>query len=52
MTAKPKANLGPSAGPANRAALIAAAREVFAEGGLMAPLNQVARRAGVGQGSL
>lgn len=52
MSTKPKANLGPSAGPANRAALIAAAREVFAEGGYLAPLNQVARRAGVGQGSL
>ncbi|MGP9504055.1 TetR family transcriptional regulator [Specibacter sp. AOP5-B1-6] len=52
VSTKPKANLGPSAGPANRAALIAAAREVFAEGGFMAPLSSVARRAGVGQGSL
>src|SRR3954454_19276496 len=49
---KAKVNLGPSAGPANRAALILAAREVFAESGLSAPLSQVARRAGVGQGSL
>jgi len=47
-----KANLGPSAGPANRRALIAAAREVFAESGFQAPLSAVARRAGVGQGSL
>lgn len=47
-----KANRGPSAGPANRQALIAAAREVFAESGYSAPLSAVARRAGVGQGSL
>ncbi len=47
-----KANRGPSAGPENRAALVAAAREVFAEQGLAAPLSAVARRAGVGQGSL
>lgn len=47
-----KVNLGPSAGPANRAALIAAAREVFAESGFLAPLNAVAKRAEVGQGSL
>jgi AcrR family transcriptional regulator len=49
---EPKANRGPSAGPDNRRALIAAAREVFGEVGLSAPLNSVARRAGVGQGSL
>jgi AcrR family transcriptional regulator len=48
----PKANRGPSAGPDNRKAIIAAAREVFAEQGIRAPLNAVARRAGVGQGSL
>jgi AcrR family transcriptional regulator len=47
-----KANRGPSAGPANRRALIAAAREVFAAEGLAAPLSAVAKRAGVGQGSL
>jgi AcrR family transcriptional regulator len=47
-----KANRGPTAGPANRRALIAAAREVFAESGYNAPLSAVARRAGVGQGSL
>lgn len=47
-----KANRGPSAGPANRHALIVAAREVFAESGYNAPLSAVARRAGVGQGSL
>jgi AcrR family transcriptional regulator len=48
----PKANRGPSAGADNRRALIAAAREIFGEFGLSAPLNSVAKRAGVGQGSL
>jgi AcrR family transcriptional regulator len=48
----PKANRGPAAGPDNRRALIAAAREVYAESGLSAPFSAVARRAGVGQGSL
>ena len=47
-----KRTAGPSAGPANRQALIVAAREVFAESGFNAPLSAVARRAGVGQGSL
>lgn len=45
-------NRGPSAGPENRRALIAAAAEVFAENGITAPLSAVAKRAGVGQGSL
>lgn len=48
----PRTNRGPAAGPANRRALIAAAREVYAEAGLSAPFSQVAKRAGVGQGSL
>lgn len=48
----PRANRGPAAGPANRRALIEAAREIFDEQGLGAPLSAVARRAGVGQGSL
>lgn len=52
MTSERKANRGPSAGPENRRAIVAAAREVFAADGLAAPLNAVARRAGVGQGSL
>ena len=52
MSAPGKANRGPSAGPENRRALVAAAREVFAEDGLSAPLSAVAKRAGVGQGSL
>lgn len=45
-------NRGPVAGPANRRAILAAAREVFAEGGYNAPLSSIAKRAGVGQGSL
>jgi AcrR family transcriptional regulator len=36
----------------NRDAVLAAAREVFAQEGLDAPLNEIARRAGVGQGTL
>jgi AcrR family transcriptional regulator len=47
-----RTNRGPSAAAENRAALIAAAREVFAAGGYDAPLSLVARAAGVGQGSL
>jgi len=47
-----KSNRGPAAGPANRAALIAAAREVYAAEGLHVPFSTVAKRAGVGQGSL
>ncbi|MGI5270217.1 TetR family transcriptional regulator [Nonomuraea sp. CA-218870] len=47
-----KANRGPSAAAANRAALVTAARELFATTGFDAPLSAVARRAGVGQGSL
>ncbi|QNP61537.1 TetR/AcrR family transcriptional regulator [Streptomyces genisteinicus] len=46
------ANEGRRAAPRNRAALIAAAREIYAESGLDAPLSAVARRAGVGQGVL
>jgi AcrR family transcriptional regulator len=47
-----KPNRGRAAGPGNRQALINAARDVFAESGLGAPLSVIARRAGVGQGSL
>ncbi len=52
VTASRRSNRGPSAGPENRRAIIAAAREIFHEGGVQAPLSAVARRAGVGQGSL
>ncbi|QEW04352.1 TetR/AcrR family transcriptional regulator [Microbacterium lushaniae] len=48
----PKHNRGPAAGPENRRALLAAAREVYSERGPGAPFSAVARRAGVGQGSL
>ncbi|MFJ3213266.1 TetR/AcrR family transcriptional regulator [Streptomyces flaveolus] len=46
------ANEGRKAAPRNRAALVAAAREVYSECGLNAPLSAIARRAGVGQGVL
>lgn len=52
MEDRRKANRGPAAGPGNRQALLRAAREVFAESGVAAPFSAVARRAGVGQGSL
>lgn len=51
-TASPRANRGPAAAAENRRALISAARQVYAEGGLNAPFSAVAKRAGVGQGSL
>ncbi|MFG1706251.1 TetR family transcriptional regulator [Nonomuraea sp. M3C6] len=47
-----RTNRGPSAAAENRAALIAAARRVFASAGYDAPFSMVARAAGVGQGSL
>ena len=52
MPSSPCANRGPSAAAENRAALIAAARMIFATRGLDAPLSSVAKEAGVGQGSL
>jgi AcrR family transcriptional regulator len=52
VTASRRPNLGRGAAQANRRALVAAALEVFAEGGIDAPLSAVAKRAGVGQGSL
>lgn len=45
-------NRGPAAAAANRAALLAAARRLFAERGYHVPLAVVAREAGVGQASL
>jgi AcrR family transcriptional regulator len=47
-----RSNRGPAAAAENRAALIRAAAEVFAEQGITAPLSAIAKRAGVGQGSL
>lgn len=52
MATPRRTNRGPSAGPQNRAALVAAARTVFDERGIDAPLSAVAKLAGVGQGSL
>ncbi|WP_344489101.1 helix-turn-helix domain-containing protein [Nonomuraea monospora] len=52
MTAARRPNRGPRAAAHNRAALIAAAREAFATAGYDASLTEVARAAGVGQGSL
>lgn len=47
-----RSNRGPAAAAGNRAAILAAARRVFAEQGYHAPLSAVAREAGVGQGVL
>lgn len=47
-----RTNRGPAAAAENRAAIIKAAGEIFSEQGLNAPLNSIAKRAGVGQGSL
>ena len=52
MAPSPRSNRGPGAATENRAALIAAAREIFATRGIHAPLSSVAKEAGVGQGSL
>lgn len=43
-------NGGPSVAPRNRAAILAAARQVFAEQGYHVPVSAIARAAGVGQG--
>lgn len=47
-----KGNRGPVAGPQNKEALINAAREEFTNNGALVPLSRIAKRAGVGQGSL
>ncbi|MFC4604159.1 TetR/AcrR family transcriptional regulator [Rhodococcus kronopolitis] len=52
MNSVRRVNRGPKAAAENRAALLAAAREVFAEHGFDAPMSLIARTAGVGQGSL
>ena len=52
MTGGARSNRGPAAAAENRAAIIRAAQEVFAESGLAAPYSAIAKRAGVGQGSL
>lgn len=43
-------NRGPAAAPENRAAILAAARRLFAEQGYRVPLSTIARAAGVSQG--
>lgn len=43
-------NRGPAAAAENRAAILAAARTLFAEAGYRVPLSAIAKRAGVGQG--
>lgn len=52
VSMSPRSNRGPAAAAENRAAIIRAAGEVFAESGLNAPYSAIAKRAGVGQGSL
>jgi len=49
---QPAPNRGPAAAEDNRRALIAAAREIYREEGPGAPFSAVAKRAGVGQGTL
>lgn len=48
----PSRNRGPAAAPANRAAILDAARRVFAEQGYRAPFSAIAKTAGVGQAVL
>ncbi|WP_072843511.1 TetR/AcrR family transcriptional regulator [Rhodococcus tukisamuensis] len=52
MNSVRRVNRGPKAAAENRAAIVAAAREVFAEHGFDVPMSLIARTAGVGQGSL
>lgn len=47
-----RSNRGPAAAAENRAALLAAAKRLFAERGYEVPLSAIAREAGVGQGVL
>jgi len=52
MARQAKSNRGPAAAAENRAAVLAAARELLAEQGIRVPLRAIAQRAGVGQGVL
>ncbi|MEZ0448341.1 TetR/AcrR family transcriptional regulator [Cellulomonas sp. ICMP 17802] len=47
-----RVNRGPSAAPQNRAAILDAARRLFADRGFLVPLSAIATEAGVGQGVL
>lgn len=49
-SATPARNRGPAAAGENRAAIITAARRLFAEQGLRVPLSAIAKAAGVSQG--
>ncbi|MGV9408749.1 TetR family transcriptional regulator [Nocardia sp. NPDC003693] len=52
MPSRYRSNRGPAVAPANRQALLRAAREAFAEIGFGASLNEIAKRAGVGHGTM
>lgn len=52
MDSRPRINRGPAAAADNRAALLAAARSLFAARGYDVPLRSIAADAGVGQGVL
>lgn len=47
-----RVNRGPAAAPANRVALLGAARRLMARHGVQVPLSRIAQEAGVGQGVL
>lgn len=49
-SARPPLNRGPAAAAENRAAILAAARQIFADQGYHAPLYKIAQQAGVSQG--
>ena len=49
-TQSARVNRGPAAAPANRQAILSAARKIFAERGYDAPISAIAREAGVSQG--
>ncbi|WP_372341793.1 TetR family transcriptional regulator [Nocardia sp. CC213A] len=50
MSSGGRRNKGPGAAAGNRAAIVAAARILFAESGFDVPMSAIARAAGVGQG--
>ncbi|MEU0538494.1 helix-turn-helix domain-containing protein [Nocardia sp. NPDC005978] len=52
MSSRYRSGGGPAVAPANRQALLRAAREAFSEIGFGASLNEIAKRAGVGHGTM
>lgn len=52
MSTASRVNRGRAAAAENRAAILVAARDIFAEHGRSAPMTLIAQTAGVGQGSL